>query len=180
MFDELSALPNVHCSMPGGAFYMFPDFSFYLNKKTKNDKILQDTFDLSDYILDTAKVVTVPGDGFGAKGHLRFSFATNNKSNSKGSQCSKRSFREIKMKKDIHSKEYRLVVFEDSSCKYSFLTKSTVKTDKTVKWEDGKEYPLFKIEISDQSHPYYTGQRTLVDTAGRIEKFNRKYGKKTS
>ena len=64
------------------------------------------------------------------------------------------------MKKDIHSKEYRLVVFEDSSINYSFLTKSTVKTDETVKWEDGNEYPLFKIEISDQSHTYYTGQRT--------------------
>src|SRR6056300_296456 len=73
------------------------------------------------------------------------------------------------MKKDTHSEDYRLVVFEDSSCNYSFLTRSTVKTDKTVKWEDGKEYPLFKIEISDKSHPYYTGQRTLVDTAGRIE-----------
>ena len=84
------------------------------------------------------------------------------------------------MKNDIHSKEYRLVVFEDSSINYSFLTKSTVKTDETVKWEDGNEYPLFKIEISDQSHPYYTGQRTLVDTAGRIEKFNRKYKKKAS
>ena len=84
------------------------------------------------------------------------------------------------MKKDIHSKEYRLVVFEDSSINYSFLTKSTVKTDETVKWEDGNEYPLFKIEISDKSHQYYTGQRTLVDTAGRIEKFNRKYKKKDS
>ena len=81
------------------------------------------------------------------------------------------------MKKDTHSEEYRFVVFEDSSC---FLTRSTVKTDKTVKWEDGKEYPLFKLDISDQSHPYYTGQRTLVDTAGRIEKFNRKYNKKAS
>ena len=84
------------------------------------------------------------------------------------------------MKKDTHSKDYRLVVFEDSSCNYSFLTRSTVKTDKTVKWEDGNEYRLFKLDISDKSHPYYTGQRTLVDTAGRIEKFNRKYNKKDS
>ena len=84
------------------------------------------------------------------------------------------------MKKDTHSKDYRLVVFEDRSCNYSFLTRSTVKTDKTIKWEDGNEYPLFKLDISDQSHPYYTGQRTLVDTAGRIEKFNRKYNKKDS
>ena len=60
------------------------------------------------------------------------------------------------MKKDTHSKDYRLVVFEDSSCNYSFLTRSTVKTDKTVKWEDGNEYPLFKLDISDKSHPYYT------------------------
>ena len=55
------------------------------------------------------------------------------------------------MKKDTHSKDYRLVVFEDSSCNYSFLTRSTVKTDKTVKWEDGNEYPLFKLDISDKS-----------------------------
>ena len=61
------------------------------------------------------------------------------------------------MKKNTHSEDYRLVVFEDSSCNYSFLTRSTVKTDKTIKWEDGKEYPHFKIEISDKSHPYYTG-----------------------
>ena len=84
------------------------------------------------------------------------------------------------MKKDTHSKDYRLVVFEYSSCNYSFITLSTVKTDKTIKREDGNEYPLFKMDISDQSHPYYTGQRTLVDTAGRIEKFNRKYNKKDS
>ena len=57
------------------------------------------------------------------------------------------------MKKDTHSKDYRLVVLEDSSCNYSFLTRSTVKTDKTVKWEDGNEYPLFKLDISDKSHP---------------------------
>ena len=96
MFDELSALPNVYCSMPGGAFYMFPDFSFYLNKKTKNDKILQDTFDLSDYILDTAKVVTVPGDGFGAKGHLRFSFATNNEVIQKGVSAVREALEKLK------------------------------------------------------------------------------------
>ena len=84
------------------------------------------------------------------------------------------------MKKGTHPDNYRLVVFKDTSCDYAFLTKSTVKTDETVKWEDGNEYPLFKIEICDQSHPYYTGQRTLVDTAGRIEKFNRKYKKKAS
>jgi aspartate aminotransferase len=77
MYNELNGLNNVQCDMPGGAFYMFPDFSYYLNKKTEEGKILQDTFDLSDYILADAKVVTVAGDGFGASGYLRFSFATN-------------------------------------------------------------------------------------------------------
>jgi aspartate aminotransferase len=77
MYNELNGLDNVQCDMPGGAFYMFPDFSHYLNKKTEEGKILQDTFDLSDYILADAKVVTVAGDGFGASGYLRFSFATN-------------------------------------------------------------------------------------------------------
>ena len=71
MFDALNALDGVTCDMPGGAFYMFPDFSSYLNKATKDGKILRDTFDLSDYILDTASVVTGAGDGFGAKGNLR-------------------------------------------------------------------------------------------------------------
>ena len=99
MFDELSALPNVHCSMPGGAFYMFPDFSYYLNKETKNGKILQDTFDLSDYILDTANVVTVAGDGFGAKGYLRFSFATSRKIIKEGIERIRKSLEELKWKK---------------------------------------------------------------------------------
>ena len=79
------------------------------------------------------------------------------------------------MKKEIHPKDYRLVVFQDVSCDYSFLTRSTVKTTDTIKWKDGKEYPLYKLEISDKSHPYFTGKQNLVDSAGRIEKFNRKY-----
>ena len=79
------------------------------------------------------------------------------------------------MKKEIHPDDYRLVVFQDVSCDYSFLTQSTVKTSDTIKWEDGKEYPLYKLEISDRSHPYFTGKQNLVDSAGRIEKFNRKY-----
>ena len=82
------------------------------------------------------------------------------------------------MKKDTHSKDYRLVVFEDSSCNYSFLTRSTVKTDKTIKWEDGNEYPVIKVEVSSASHPFYTGKKIFLDTAGRVEKFNRKYKKK--
>ena len=79
------------------------------------------------------------------------------------------------MKKDIHPKEYRYVVFQDVSCNYSFLTKSSIQTKDKIKWEDGKEYPLFKLDISSKYHPYFTGQQNLVDTAGRIEKFNKKY-----
>ena len=79
------------------------------------------------------------------------------------------------MKKDLHPKEYRFVVFKDVSCDYSFLTRSTIHTKETIKWEDGKEYPLYKMDISNKSHPYFTGQQNLIDTAGRIEKFNQKY-----
>ncbi len=78
------------------------------------------------------------------------------------------------MKKGIHP-EYREVVFHDTSVNHSFLTRSTIKTDKTTKWEDGNEYPLVEIEISSISHPFYTGQQRLVDTAGRVEKFNQRY-----
>ena len=84
------------------------------------------------------------------------------------------------MKKDLHPKDYRFIVFQDVSCDYSFLTRSTIKTKDTIKWKDGKEYPLYKVDISDKSHPYFTGQQNLVDTAGRIEKFNRKYNLKES
>ncbi len=79
------------------------------------------------------------------------------------------------MKKDIHPENYRLVVFQDLSCDYSFLTRSTVETKETIKWEDGKEYPLYKLEISNKSHPFFTGKQNLVDSAGRIEKFNQKF-----
>tara|TARA_B100000686_G_C16590097_1_gene862872 strand:- start:745 stop:1014 length:270 start_codon:yes stop_codon:yes gene_type:complete len=79
------------------------------------------------------------------------------------------------MKKDLHPKEYRFVVFQDVSCDYSFLTRSTIQTKDKIKWTDGKEYPLYKMDISNQSHPYFTGQQNLVDTAGRIEKYMSKY-----
>ena len=82
------------------------------------------------------------------------------------------------MKKDTHPKDYRFVVFQDVSCDYKFLTKSSIETKETIKWEDGKEYPLYKLDISDQSHPYFTGQQNLVDTAGRIEKYMKKYNLK--
>ncbi|MBN2729291.1 MAG: type B 50S ribosomal protein L31 [Bacteroidales bacterium] len=81
------------------------------------------------------------------------------------------------MKKDIHPKNYRLVVFKDTSNDYSFITKSTVETKETIKWEDGKEYPLYKMEISHTSHPFFTGKMKLVDTAGRVDKFKTRYKK---
>ena len=96
MFNELNSLEHVQCDMPGGAFYMFPDFSYYLNKKNPEGKILQDTFDLSDYILADAKVVTVAGDGFGAGGYLRFSFATNTATIISGIKKIKNSLKKLK------------------------------------------------------------------------------------
>lgn len=81
------------------------------------------------------------------------------------------------MKKDIHPSDYRFVVFKDMSNDYAFLTRSTANTKETIVWEDGKEYPLFKLEISNQSHPFYTGKMKLVDSAGRVDKFRNKYKK---
>jgi large subunit ribosomal protein L31 len=81
------------------------------------------------------------------------------------------------MKKGIHPENYRTVVFKDMSNDYSFLSRSTANTKETTKWEDGKEYPLIKIEVSSKSHPFYTGKAQFVDTAGRIDKFRQKYGK---
>ena len=81
------------------------------------------------------------------------------------------------MKKDIHPSDYRLVVFQDMSNDYAFITKSTAKTKDTIKWEDGNEYPLVKLEISHMSHPFYTGKMKLVDTAGRVDKFKNRYKK---
>jgi len=79
----LNELPNIYCAIPGGAFYVFPNFEKYLGKKG-NGKLLKDTFDISEYILESAKVVTVPGDGFGAPGHIRFSYATDSKTIKEG------------------------------------------------------------------------------------------------
>ena len=84
------------------------------------------------------------------------------------------------MKKEIHPKDYRFVVFKDMSNGTTFLTRSTASSKETIKWEDGKEYPLLKLEISNTSHPYYTGKMQFVDSAGRIDKFNKKYAKKSS
>ena len=82
------------------------------------------------------------------------------------------------MKKGLHPESYRFVVFKDMSNGYQFLSRSTAASKETVKWEDGNEYPLIKLEISNMSHPFYTGKHMLVDTAGRIDKFKRRYEKK--
>ncbi len=79
------------------------------------------------------------------------------------------------MKKDIHPSSYRFVVFKDFSCNEAFLTKSCASTKETIVWEDGKEYPLIRLEISSKSHPFFTGKMKFVDTAGRIDKFNKKF-----
>ena len=81
------------------------------------------------------------------------------------------------MKKDIHP-EYNYVVFKDASSDFAILTRSTKKSEDTIKWEDGKEYPLITVEVSSGSHPFYTGREKQFDKEGRVEKFRRKYSKK--
>ena len=81
------------------------------------------------------------------------------------------------MRKGIHPENYRLVVFKDFSCDYSFISRSTAPSSDTIKWEDGKEYPLIKLEISNMSHPFFTGKMKFIDSAGRIDKFKKKYDK---
>jgi large subunit ribosomal protein L31 len=82
------------------------------------------------------------------------------------------------MKKDLHPENYRVMVFKDMTNGQTFLSRSTSNTRETIKWEDGNEYPLVKLEISSTSHPFFTGQKMLVDTAGRIDKFKKRYAKK--
>jgi large subunit ribosomal protein L31 len=79
------------------------------------------------------------------------------------------------MKEGIHPGNYRLVVFQDMSNGTSFITRSTASSRDTIKWEDGNEYPLIKLEISNTSHPFYTGKMKLVDTAGRVDKYMNRY-----
>lgn len=81
------------------------------------------------------------------------------------------------MKDGIHPEDYRFVVFKDVSNDTAFLTRSCAESKETIEWEDGNEYPLVKLEISNTSHPFYTGKMTLVDTAGRIDKFRNRYAK---
>jgi len=82
------------------------------------------------------------------------------------------------MKKSLHPENYRLVVFRDMSNGIIFITRSAANSRETIKWEDGNEYPLVKLEISNTSHPFFTGKNMLVDTAGRIDKFKKRYEKK--
>jgi large subunit ribosomal protein L31 len=81
------------------------------------------------------------------------------------------------MRKDIHPEDYRLVVFKDMTNDYAFLCRSSAASTDTVTWEDGNEYPLVKLDISHKSHPFFTGIVKFVDTAGRIDKFNSRYGR---
>ncbi|AXI83841.1 type B 50S ribosomal protein L31 [Xylella taiwanensis] len=80
------------------------------------------------------------------------------------------------MKPDIHP-IYREVVFHDVTSNFKFLTRSTMNTKETILWEDGREYPLIKVEISSASHPFYTGKHKIVDTSGRIDKFKKRYAR---
>ena len=80
------------------------------------------------------------------------------------------------MKADIHPK-YQTVVFQDLSSDFSFLTRSTLSSKETIKWEDGEEYPLIKVDISSHSHPFYTGKHKIMDTGGRVDKFRKRYAK---
>jgi len=82
------------------------------------------------------------------------------------------------MKQGIHPEAYRPVVFKDMSVDYAFIVSSTVNTNETIVWEDGNTYPLVKLEISDKSHPFFTGKQKMLDSAGRVERFNKKYAKK--
>ncbi len=80
------------------------------------------------------------------------------------------------MKSNTHPESYRMVIFKDFSCDKAFMTQSCAPTEDKIVWEDGKEYPLIKLEISNESHPFFTGKMKFVDTAGRIDKFNKKFG----
>ncbi|MCX4831959.1 type B 50S ribosomal protein L31 [Streptomyces sp. NBC_01016] len=81
------------------------------------------------------------------------------------------------MKPGIHP-AYRPVVFRDKAAGFAFLTRSTLTTDRTVEWEDGQTYPVYDVEVSSASHPFYTGTARVMDTAGRVERFERRFGRR--
>ena len=74
-------------------------------------------------------------------------------------------------KTDLHPKDYRFVVFSDEAAGFSFLTRSTAQSEETIKWTDGNEYPLVKVQISSASHPFFTGEEKIIDTEGRVDRF---------
>ncbi|MBG0822492.1 type B 50S ribosomal protein L31 [Planomonospora sp. ID91781] len=80
------------------------------------------------------------------------------------------------MKKGIHP-DYRPVVFRDPSADFAFLTRSTITSTKTITWKDGNTYPLVDVDVSSASHPFYTGRTRVLDTAGRLQRFNQRYGR---
>ncbi|MBO4813176.1 type B 50S ribosomal protein L31 [Candidatus Saccharibacteria bacterium] len=80
-------------------------------------------------------------------------------------------------KSELHPKDYRFVVFSDESAGFSFLTRSTAQSEETIKWEDGNEYPLVKIQISSASHPFFTGEEKIIDTEGRVDRFKARAAK---
>lgn len=79
------------------------------------------------------------------------------------------------MKQDIHP-EYRSVVFKDMGSNFAFLTRSTIKSDETIDWDDGNTYPLVRLEVTSDTHPFYTGKQNIMDTTGKVERFRRRYG----
>ena len=79
------------------------------------------------------------------------------------------------MKKELHPTEYRFVVFQDEAADFAFLTQSTTKSNETIKWQDGKEYPLVKVHISSASHPFFTGEEKIIDTEGRVDRFKARF-----
>jgi large subunit ribosomal protein L31 len=81
----------------------------------------------------------------------------------------------LTMKKDLHPTDYRPVVFQDDAAGFAFLTQSTAKTNETIKWEDGSEYPLVKVHISSASHPFFTGEEKIIDTEGRVDRFKARF-----
>lgn len=81
------------------------------------------------------------------------------------------------MKKDIHP-EYREVVFQDISSDFAFKTRSTIRTRETIQWEDGNEYPLVKVEVSSNSHPFFTGKQRVLSSGGRVDQFRKRFGKR--
>ncbi|ONI88761.1 50S ribosomal protein L31 [Saccharothrix sp. ALI-22-I] len=83
------------------------------------------------------------------------------------------------MKQGIHP-DYHPVVFKDQATGKAFLTRSTATSTRTIEWEDGNTYPLITVDITSDSHPFWTGAQRVMDTAGRVEKFNRRYGKRTT